>query len=48
MRQVPVDGRRQDWPRLVADATNTTARKVAEMENGVGGMSRAKLSFLCG
>ena len=48
MRQIPVDAKRQDWPRLVAQTTNETARNVATVMSNVGGFSRAKLSFLSG
>jgi hypothetical protein len=48
MRQVPVDARRSDWPRLVAGATNDTQARVLKAENLQGGFSRAKLSFVSG
>jgi hypothetical protein len=36
---VPVDARRQDWPRLVANAINDSTRRVAALETGSSGGS---------
>lgn len=45
---VPVDARRQDWPRLVANRANDQELRLSAVESGVGGMTRAKLRFLGG
>ena len=49
MRQlVPVDARRQDWPRLVANRVNDQEVRLSAAESPSGGFSRAKLKFLSG
>ncbi len=48
VRTVPVDAKRADWPRLVADQTNRVSGQVASMQSGAGGFSRAKARFLSG
>lgn len=44
---VPVDAKRQDWPRLVANRVNDNAVRLAALE-ATGGLTRAKLRFVSG
>jgi hypothetical protein len=43
---IPVDAKRQDWPRLVSGAMSDAQKRIADLEGGNG--SRAKLRFLYG
>ena len=45
---VPVDNRRQDWPRLVANAIKTAQNDINRLSAQGGGISRAKLRFVGG
>ena len=48
MRTVPETNNRQDWPRLVAQASNEAQNRIAALEAGGGGITRAKMRFVCG
>lgn len=45
---VPVDSKRTDWPRLVAQASGDAQKRLRTIEQGAGGLTIAKLMFLNG
>jgi len=47
-KPIPETANRQDWPRLVANKSREQDGRLNALENGAGGISRAKGRFVYG